>query len=257
MYHHIVPELQKQSPKDLFLIDLRGQGQSKGHEGHIESMDVYLKDIESFLYFLNQEGYKTIHLICHSLGSLICANLLAKSPKIIGEKGTITMSAPFFGINLPIFQKITLEVISNFLGATFYLKRMILHPKKILNYKNNDLTKDKILFEKFQNHPHRIGPPTWGWLKVIFKAHKDLEKKLTFIKNPLIIFLAEDDRIVDNQVTKSIFNKIKLLNPKAELLEIKESEHALFLAPKEVRNKLINKIAQFAEKFDPSNPSPN
>jgi alpha-beta hydrolase superfamily lysophospholipase len=257
MYHHIVPELQKQSPKDLFLIDLRGQGQSKGHEGHIESMDIYLKDIESFIGFLNQEGYQTIHLICHSLGSLICANLLANAPKILGEKGTITMSAPFFGIKLPAFQKILLELISNFLGATFYLKRMILHPRKISNYKNNDLTKDKDLFQKFQNHPYRIGPPTWGWLKAIFKAHKNLEEKLTLIINPLSIFLAVDDRVVDNQITKSIFNKIEIINPKVELLEIEESEHALFLAPKEVRNKLIKKIAQFAEKFDPSNPSQN
>lgn len=257
MYHHLVSELQDQLPMDIFLLDLRGQGQSKGQEGHINSMDVYLNDIESFINEIKNRGFKTIHIIAHSLGSLIAINMLEKVPQILGKSPTITLSAPFLGIKIPLVQKMTLKFICGFLVSPFYLKNRHIHKKRKTSFNGNDLTRDKLLFEKFQSDPHRIGPPTWGWLKAILNGHKNIEKKIKAINIPILVFLAEEDKIVDNKVIRKVFKQKNLSSPKIELIEIKDTEHALFLAPETVRNNIIKKISIFLKEFDSLDPSQN
>lgn len=99
-YSHVIDELLA-AHFDVFCVDLRGHGHSKGSRGDMAYFQQYEEDVEALLKYAkshHEEGHK-FFIIAHSMGALISLGLLSRTkPKIAG----LVISSPLLALNMPV-----------------------------------------------------------------------------------------------------------------------------------------------------------
>ena len=157
MYEHLVPFFTEKNNKDLFLYDLRGQGQSKGVRAHIDSFQDYIKDLEAIVLAI-RKIYQTIHLITHSTGGLIATLFSTLNQEKLGKGGTLSLISPFLGLKSTGIQQFLVNkkllTVSQTYDALFRffpkLKLRRFEFSKTDNFKESSLTTDPSFFKDFK-----------------------------------------------------------------------------------------------------------
>ena len=254
MYEHLIPTFTEKNNKDLFLFDLRGQGQSKGVRAHIDSFQDYIKDLEVIVLAL-RKIYQTVHLITHSTGGLIATLFSTLNQEKLGKGGTLSLISPFLGLKSTGIQQFLVNkkllTVSQTYDALFRffpkLKLRRFEFSKTDNFKESSLTTDPTFFKDFNEHPSKCGPPTWWWLNQCFKAQMSLKTVTMAIKIPVFIVVAKKDTVVENKAAWHFYLRGKRANRPWKLKEFRGMKHALFQAPPLTRERLMDDLIKFQD----------
>lgn len=118
--------------------------------------------------------------------------------------------------------------------------------RKNVQFKDNLLTHDWDNFwlehmEIEKNQNLALGGVTWGWLKAAFDSIAILkdDRYLSCIKTAVVIFSAEEDRVVSNKAQQSICNSL----PNGKFISIPKARHEILFETVRTRELLWSKIS--------------
>lgn len=199
-----------------YSIELKGFGETKDLKGHIDSFEIYFKDIESLLNIIKEDlPGKKVFLVGESMGGLISFLLVGLKPDLFN--GLICFS-PAFQSKL----KFTfLEYIKTFVF-------LILNPKKIVFVPFNeamctrDIEYQKVMEKDKREYRFATAKMLFNILIAGIWARFFKEK----VRIPTLFLIAsKHDSITDALAMKKVF--ISLSVKDKQLIEYPEMFHAL------------------------------
>lgn len=230
---------------NVFTFDHVGQGASYRYViqnfSYIENFDDYTYFTKKFLEYF---GLTDPIIIANSMGCAIAINLL-KADDVKPQK--IVLISPMIKIKLnflPFFLVKTISRIMNFFRPLSPVWGQKEYTKPIFekNYKTHSLSRFNFYHNIYEKYPNlSIGGVTWKWL------FESIKNEINFIdcpNIPFLIFIAQNDVIVDNKAIKSF---IKRSNASIQHYECKNSFHDILNEIDEIRINVINKIIDYIE----------
>lgn len=239
----------------FWVLDWMGQGASDRYlpnhsKRHSTGFDDDVADLHYFVteYIKHssvhpEKGRLPLVMLGHSMGSNIGLQFLAQHP---GFFECAAFSAPLMGI--PQLNKYPQQLILALSGLlqSFFARayafgqgdwRPNMRPTPGYDQFSSDKKRGLIQCYWWDNNPDlRLGGVTFGWLHSALKACKNLEKLLPKIQIPVLIGIADDDTIVDNQATEKL---VKLL-PDKTLIHLKGSKHEILMESDAIRDSFLN-----------------
>ena len=218
-----------------YAIELKGFGETQSPKGHIDSFNIYFRDIISLYDIIKKENKgRKIFLIGESLGALISFLLAAQNPDLFD--GLICLSPAFksrlkFGLN---------ETFKTLFYLIFDSKKQIQMP-----FDSKMCTRDTDVQRSMEcdAREHRVATP-----KLLLNIAL-AEIRVAFLKDEIKIptlFLAAGnfDKITDTEETKRVFKNLKTKNK--EITVYPEMVHALSIELG--REKVFSDILQWVNK---------
>jgi alpha-beta hydrolase superfamily lysophospholipase len=179
----------------VYTYDRRGEGQTDGLKGHIQSMNNHVSDLIEVRKRVDVKG--KFFLMAHSLGGLVCMTyLLDHKPTDIDG---VILSSPFIKIDdgtAPILQK-----LAGIVAAIF--------PKMpTVGLDVNLISRDPAEVAKYVNDPfvyHGKTNAKTGYEMI--KAIKNVQSKFSEFDLPFIIIHGSKDKLADPQGSKWLFER--------------------------------------------------
>lgn len=241
----------------LWVIDWQGQGLSDRHLKNYpmrRSSSGFDGDVEDFHYFIMEYvKHSAVHpdvgriplvLMGHSMGAHIGLRYLEKYPDTFA---CAAFSAPMFAIRdlrfIPKFlQRALTGLFSEFMGNSYVFGGKDWSPDSRPMYKPSIFSADPVRSQVqaawFINNPAlQVGNPTFRWLYEAITSCRFLNRPrfLRNIKTPVLLAIAGKDRLVDNAAIR----RAAKLMPHADILELPESRHEIFMETDDIRARFL------------------
>ncbi|MFB6490814.1 MAG: alpha/beta hydrolase [Thermoproteus sp. AZ2] len=183
----------------LCMQDLRGHGLTAAQRdlGYVESFDVFLKDLESFIAFaLEKTGRGSAVLFGHSMGGLIALYYLGKIGRGVGAAITSGAAAV---VEVSGAQRLMLSLLS------------AVAPRARLPLPINPsyLTHDERVVREYVEDPLVFKRPTARLLHELVKASRDVWNYLDRITVPILMIHGAEDKVVPPRATLEAYKRIK------------------------------------------------
>ena len=187
----------------FFLIDHQGHGQSTGIRGHVENFDNYADDTADIVRLVrkwlveNNFQHTALHLFAHSMGGMIALRMLIKYPELKFNSVIISNPMVELAFKLPKWQEFASKLIRSFAGFL-----------PVKTEPLADLTsRDPVVVKNYKDDPlgHGMGTPDFYWTYLDAKA--DTLKRFCSIKQPILMLLGSDDKIIVHEVTEEMFKE--------------------------------------------------
>lgn len=198
-YSHVIERLLSEG-FEVFCIDLRGHGHSKGYRGHINEFNDYIKDALAAIDFAYAKKIATgkFFILAHSMGALVSLSLMAVTEHTIAG---LVLSCPLFALSLPLpWYKKYFSIIAAKIYPKLSLKSEI---------KGEYLSSDTQFSHAYDNDPLILK-------SVSIRAFQQIVKKLETCKNlmrnnpcPFLLQVAGRDCIVDSNAAVTWFKRGK------------------------------------------------
>ncbi len=239
----------------IYIPDHRGQGLSgrmlKEHDmGYIDDFQYYVDDLKKFYDdFVTKDKHKNIFLMTHSMGGAIGMTYIEQYPK---DFKAAVFSSPMLGLASPTCTAVKIlekKEPTYIMGGTPYQDDSV-------KFEDNTLTYSKIRYERVlqafnETSDARLGSPVYQWVTRSCKQFKYIFDNADKIQTPLIIFSAEDEKIVATSAHKGFIKKLKKLQKDAEAYEVKAAMHELYIERDRARIDVLTKSLDFFAKFEP------
>ena len=218
-----------------YAIELKGFGETQSPKGHIDSFNIYFRDIISLYDIIKKENKgRKIFLIGESLGALISFLLAAREPDLFD--GLICLS-PAFRSRLKFTLMNTMRILSSLL---FNPTNQVQMP-----FDSKMCTRDVELQKMMDNDKREHRVATSKLLLNIALA----EMRVDFLKNKIkkpVLFLTAGalDKITDASETIRVFKNLE--EKDKEIIQYPEMVHALSVELG--REKVFNDILQWVSK---------
>lgn len=240
---------------DFWIFDRHGQGRSerflKNREAqHSQGFNHDVDDIVQLVKDVIKPD-KPVILLGNSVGGMIALMAAHDHPDTFNAVITV---APLFGLASPLFKilervigKIPLPKSINEIPSRNdgnWISRNDPAAQNKTEAYSSDPIRNKIHDFWLQNDPElRVGPPTIGWGKQAATAYMMLRKPeyLKKIKQPVLIFTAGKDKIVEN---KPVFSSIKHIH-NVRHIHFKDGKHDLLMESDDIRDPLLIKSMEF------------
>ena len=238
----------------VFAPDLRGHGKSyhdsdKTERVDIDSFDTYADDLNIFIETvvkpLTPNG--KIHIYSHSLGSTVALLYMISNPFTIKKA---VLSSPMICGNMGMPTAIAgtaAKLLCSLGGKNIPAPGRCIF-KADLPFSESDAT-SKARFEYYQqkriNQPlYQTSGPSFGWVKASLEARDKImnEDKIKLINAELLIFKPEEDKQLLGDYTDRFAHKAK-----ADVKNVKDSRHEIFMSGDEVLRWYIEEILDFFE----------
>lgn len=218
-------------------MDWRGQGLSTRplpdrHKGYARSFDGNLDDLDTLIDRAQASGLpEPFYLMAHSFGGNCALRYLGRSGSRIRRA---VLLAPMVGINFaplpaslaPIIIKGALKMGLGQAYAPFQSAYSEADRYKQMDVLTSDPARmeDEIMACR-ANPDLALGGVTYGWLGAALDAIRDLERPglAEGIHIPLLFALAGDERVVDNQATRRLIERL----PDARVQDIPGARHEI------------------------------
>ena len=174
----------------FYAVELRRHGRSmRAHQlpNYTADIDEYLQDVDAAITALRgQESVNWLLLNGHSMGGLVAA-LYAHRGRQRTAIHAVFLNSPFLAMNLPSWQRWTLEPVLSALGAWFPHLRV---PSMSAVY-GQSLHASQHGEWRYDMHWKPIGgfPVYAGWLHAIHRAHAEVDRGLA-IACPVLVMHA-------------------------------------------------------------------
>lgn len=243
----------------VFILDHRGQGRSSRllnnpHIGHIKEFEHYIDDFKQFLTEVvepKSSGNGESFLIAHSMGCAISTLFMLAHPQYFKKAALLS---PMFGISSgfvpPPVARSIVDVFRDTLfweanKEKYFPGQVDYHDKPFID---NPLTTSETRFRIMQeiNHQYpqtQLGGISFHWLHNAIEAIDIITNTTACIQTPLILFSAEQDRVVDN-TSHSAFAK----KHSCKHIVIEGAEHELLFEKDERRNEVLDALLIFFEQ---------
>lgn len=197
-----------------YSLELRGFGQTADYQGHINSLDIYYKDIARLAEIIRSENPgKKIILAGESMGGLIAFEFFLKHPK---DTDALVCFSPGFANNMKL----------DYPGIILPL---LYKPKKqnMMPFTSAMCTSDADYQKVMDADPREHRFATSSLLLQILFAQMRSTLFAGNIEKPVLFLLAGDDKdlLVDPKASKAVFKRMKGNNKK--LIQYPDMLHAL------------------------------
>jgi len=186
----------------IYAFDIRGHWRNSGDfPGHIDSMDHIQKDIVLFMDLIKKQAQdKKIFLMGHAFGALISLIFAINHPSI---PGVIASS--------PLLKYIKDFSLSRKLGKKIAGPISKISPNKTMDMviEQNILTSDIKILKKHIADKNKINKISWRSAAEIEKSMKWTIENVPNLLCPTLILQAGNDKLVDKEINKKFFDRIK------------------------------------------------
>jgi len=205
-----------QSSISSYAIDLRGFGSTPGPKGHVDSFDLYFKDILALEGIIKREcGGKPVFLVGESMGGLIAFSLAQRHPDAFA--GLVCLS-PVFKSRLKFGWKRRLR-------AYFFCLLDVKRPIR-LSFTSAMCTRDSECIKEIERDPHEHRHATPQLLMQIVLAGWRARLWPGAFNIPVLFLISGvRDALVDPAATKKVYELLQARDKK--FIEYPELFHAL------------------------------
>jgi alpha-beta hydrolase superfamily lysophospholipase len=217
-----------------YALELKGFSETEDLKGHIDSFNIYFNDIKSLRDIIARENSgKRVFLLGDSIGGLISFLTVIESPGLFN--GLICISPAF----MSALKVAPLDYVRKLLPL-FY------NPKKQFNipFDSRMCTRDVDYQKVLDSDPKEHRLATSKFIFELFMA----QLRANILKNkasgPVLFLLSGEDKLVDPQVSKRIFEGMK--SEDKTIIEYPEMYHALSIDLG--REKVFKDILDWAQK---------
>jgi alpha-beta hydrolase superfamily lysophospholipase len=214
-----------------YAIELKGFGQTPDRpRGHIDSFDIYYRDIFALLDIVKKENPgKKVFILGESMGGLI-AFIIANE-----FAGQILISPAFQnGMKFPLASYLTLIAF------------ILIDPKRTVEvpFTSAMCTRDTAYQNVMNNNPDEIRVASLKLLMNTLFAQMKALKLAKGLKVPSLFLISGKDLLIDESVSRKVFKNLKLQDK--TLIEYPEMLHALSIELG--REKVFEDILNWLEK---------
>jgi lysophospholipase len=242
-------------------FDWRGQGLSdRGPHGRvIDHLDNFTQRIDDLEYirqrFFSGKLQGPHFAIAHSMGGHVLLRHLLRFP---GAFERYIALAPMVGIApgpIPdsVLRWITRLAVRWGFGSKYMLTQKAVRDVAEREIAGRRLTRDMARLhdthEVLEKNPDlHLGGVSFGWMKAVFRSCDILmeQAEQNSQKMPLLVFLAGDEQLVDNDKTRAFSNAL----PAHECITVDNARHELFKETDEVRRFVFGKMMRFLRTHD-------
>ncbi len=204
----------------FYAMDLRGHGRDAGPLGDGESIDQNVEDVAKFLTHLKEKGVEKPLLIGHSMGGLICLQLV-RNPIYRDLVSALITSGAAVKIKYNPLLKIK-ECVGKYVVAPLVPKM-----KMSAGLKLKYLSHDEKVIEDYVKDPYVLLKLSVSFMVDIVESGKDLLENAGEIKDiPILMTHGELDGIALASGSKEVFDKIQ--SPNKELKIFPGLYHEIF-----------------------------
>jgi len=241
----------------VWMMDWHGQGRSDrylpnpqkmysvGYEEHIATLDQFTNEIVK-----KSDG--PLLLMGHSMGAHIGLRYLKEHD---GVFDSAIFSSPMCDILTPGFPRPVAVKLADLAYVGHFLDRYTpgVHDWDGTKdtFEGNNVTHDRARFgvipEIFKRNPLMImGSHTYGWVRETFKSIRILNNPdyLKSIKTPMLIGIAGEDKIVNEETTR----KDAALIPNCRTVELPGARHELWMEEDKLRNAWLAAVDKFLDE---------
>lgn len=197
-YDHVAKQL-LEAGYNVLRYDLRGHGQTKGPQGHIDSYQDFIEDADAMLNLmaLNNPGLPNF-MLGHSMGGLVTTLYGLKYPeKLAGQ----IISGAANG-KIPDSKSLKAKALSAFVKLT---------PKlQIKNPVNDKICSVKQVVENYLNDPLVLKSATVNFYNEFLNVATDkLLENMDTYSLPILILHGEKDKVVPAEISQSLYEDIQ------------------------------------------------
>ena len=202
----------------VYAWDLRGHGRSEGKRGYVKSINSYIDDLGSFMEVMRaQNDFNKDNLVFfgHSMGGLITLRYLQTRDV---QYGALTLSSPALGLSMPVpkFKEALANVAVKWMPSLTMFNEI----------KYVDLTRDEEMIRSYQKDNLRHDKISPGLFLSMIENFKAAIESAEGIRNPVLMQLAGEDRLVSSPVARAFFDQLP--NKKNQLIVYPESYHEIY-----------------------------
>ncbi|MFC2089853.1 alpha/beta fold hydrolase [Bacteroidota bacterium] len=232
----------------VYIFDHRGQGLSgrmteDNEMGHVDDSKYYVEDMKKFFDLtMGKAAHKKRYLLSHSMGGAIGMRYIEKYPDDFAAAAFIS---PMLGLSAYIC-----PLAKVFPNKAKYVPGYSGYSDDSTKFEGNDVTNCRIrYFQKIALYNEikdaRIGGASMQWLKESCKLMKRVGKYMDEIQIPILIFLAEDETVVNPKITEKFAEKASLKGKKCTLISIEDAKHELLMERDPQRSRVLLEIFSF------------
>ena len=240
---------------DVYSYDHRGQGGSdrkldNQKKSHNPDFGLMVEDIHEIIerLIISKNLKEPLYLCAHSMGTHLAIRYLHEYPDVFKKAVLMAPFTNFYIRNktMTFFMEIYIYLANIFGFSNFFAPGQARH-SGIINhdYAFSRLTHDRVRYDWAQDVLNKkpelfVGGVTFGWLKGAMKSIKLLKSAnyLSNIKTQLLVLLAGEEYVVDNNTTFQIFDGMQ----NATLKTIKGARHELYLETDEFRDQVLKEL---------------
>jgi pimeloyl-ACP methyl ester carboxylesterase len=247
---------------DVWSIELRGQGRSRGAAGRHGLAELALEDVPAALAFVLRESKAdAVDLVGCSLGTALSFIYLAHTPdapvgSVVSYGGLVTW--------VDVHPLLRMAFASPWLAGKLELRRTrdlarVALPRvaKIapqllsiyINAKSTDLSRSDEMVETVEDPNPQVNLEIAGWIKErrLVVRGVDVSARLAEMTYPLLCVVAKDDGIVPERTARAVFDEIGSTDK--ELLVVGGGErpiaHADLFLSEGAQEKIFDPVARF------------
>ncbi|MDR3608754.1 MAG: lysophospholipase [Oligoflexia bacterium] len=185
----------------LFCPDHRGHGRSEGLRGHVDRFTDYSEDLRVGIERLGSQ-YE-IHVLGHSMGSLILMNLLMDHPELPLYSAILSSPLLAVSVEVPLIKKAAAGALSNLWGnlqiRTGLNASMLSHDAAVVEaYRKDRLVHDFCT-------PRLYTEMSASMKKISHHAEAFAER----VRLPLLMQVPTGDKIVNSEAAIGFFHAVK------------------------------------------------
>lgn len=185
---------------EVAAFDQRGYGRSGGPRCHVDRFGQYLEDLHQFVTMVSQRAVGRCKpvLIGHSLGGLIAFSYAVAHPDSIAA---LIVSSPWFALRMKV------SPVEQVLAPV--MARVLPRLQRPANVRPEHLSRDPEMVRAYREDPLVGTTATPRWFvecsRAAWRARHELAPRLSV---PALFLQGEDDRIVDPEATRAVFEAI-------------------------------------------------
>lgn len=233
----------------IYIHDHRGQGLSgrmveDPDMGYIDEFRYYIDDLKYFYdFFVSPGAHKNIFLLAHSMGGAIGMTYLERYPE---DFSAAAFSSPMLGLSFP-----SCEFVKLFEGEEVkYAPGQGNYEEGLSSFRKNHLTGCKtrynIMLMVYEEFPEaRLGGATYQWVDKSCQQLSTIFKNVSKIKTPLLLFSAEDDKVVSTAAHSHFVETMKESGGEISAFSIEGAQHELLIEKDEFRIEVMTKTLDF------------
>ena len=216
----------------LWILDLRGHGQSGGEKGHVESFDDYTDDVRCVvdLALEGKPADTKFFLLGHSMGGLVAIGFALEHQDLIEG---LVVSSPALGVAAPIpaVKKVAAALAARILPRLGIKNE--LDPQHV--------SRDPEIVRQYIEDPLVHNRVSTNFYIQFLKAVKTAFLRAADIKIPILIQIAGADRIVNAQDVVAFFEALTV--PDRELKVYDGLYHEIYNETEPDRTRVISELS--------------
>jgi len=216
--YHPLAKILSEDGWQVFAWDMRGHGRSEGKRGFVMSISSFISDYAEFLKVVSKQSKvkpENLILFGHSLGGLVTIRTVqVHQPDI----AALALSSPGLGLSIPVpkFKEALAHFAINWIPSLTMFNEI----------KYTDLTHDEDMIKSYERDNLRHDKISPGLFLSMVEGFKEAAGDVEKIRQPVLMQLAGDDRLVSAQASRDFFEHLP--NKKSHLEIYHESYHEIY-----------------------------